>query len=81
MKIALKNNPNFVCLVPEKRKEITTEGGLNLINLRAAREDFQGYPELIGITCSTVFQLIFWYYKEAVILSLYPKLVDRSLLI
>ncbi len=30
MKIAMKNNPNFVCLVPEKRKEITTEGGLNL---------------------------------------------------
>ena len=30
MKIALKNNPNFVCLVPERRKEITTEGGLNL---------------------------------------------------
>ena len=32
MNIALKNNPNFVCLVPEKRKEITTEGGLNLYN-------------------------------------------------
>ncbi len=31
LKIALKNNPKFVCLVPEKRKEITTEGGLNLI--------------------------------------------------
>ena len=31
LNIALKNNPNFVCLVPEKRKEITTEGGLNLI--------------------------------------------------
>ena len=31
MKIALKNNPKFVCLVPEKRKEITTEGGLNLV--------------------------------------------------
>ena len=30
MKIALKNNPKFVCLVPEKRREITTEGGLNL---------------------------------------------------
>ncbi len=30
LKIALKNNPKFVCLVPEKRKEITTEGGLNL---------------------------------------------------
>ena len=31
LKIALKNNPKFVCLVPEKRKEITTEGGLNLV--------------------------------------------------
>ncbi len=31
MNIALKNNPKFVCLVPEKRKEITTEGGLNLV--------------------------------------------------
>ena len=30
MNIALKNNPKFVCLVPEKRKEVTTEGGLNL---------------------------------------------------
>ena len=30
MKIALKNNPKFVCLVPEKRKELTTEGGLNV---------------------------------------------------
>ena len=28
--IALKHKPNFVCIVPEKRKEITTEGGLNL---------------------------------------------------
>tara|TARA_Y100001970_G_scaffold185594_1_gene225753 strand:- start:5941 stop:6657 length:717 start_codon:yes stop_codon:yes gene_type:complete len=31
VEIALKNNPNFVCLVPEKRQEITTEGGLNLV--------------------------------------------------
>ena len=30
VKIALNNNPNFICLVPENRKEITTEGGLNL---------------------------------------------------
>mgnify|MGYP000692686239 CR=1 FL=1 len=27
---ALKIKPNYVCLVPENRKEITTEGGLNL---------------------------------------------------
>tara|TARA_B100001121_G_scaffold303158_1_gene316735 strand:- start:4019 stop:4738 length:720 start_codon:yes stop_codon:yes gene_type:complete len=27
---ALKIKPNFVCIVPEKRKEITTEGGLDI---------------------------------------------------
>tara|TARA_B100000965_G_C19513644_1_gene723084 strand:- start:204 stop:920 length:717 start_codon:yes stop_codon:yes gene_type:complete len=27
----IKYKPNFVCLVPEKRKELTTEGGLNLV--------------------------------------------------
>jgi pyridoxine 5-phosphate synthase len=30
-KIALKRNPATVCLVPEKREELTTEGGLNCI--------------------------------------------------
>ena len=30
LKIALKYKPNYVCIVPEKRNEITTEGGLNL---------------------------------------------------
>jgi len=30
LKIAIKHKPNFVCIVPEKREEITTEGGLNL---------------------------------------------------
>jgi len=30
-KIAIKFRPSFVCLVPEKRKEITTEGGLNVL--------------------------------------------------
>ena len=30
LKIALKNKPSFICIVPEKRKEVTTEGGLNL---------------------------------------------------
>ena len=28
--IALKIKPNFICIVPENRKEITTEGGLDL---------------------------------------------------
>ena len=30
LKIAVRHKPNYVCIVPEKRKEITTEGGLNL---------------------------------------------------
>tara|TARA_Y100000590_G_scaffold446399_1_gene580070 strand:- start:839 stop:1567 length:729 start_codon:yes stop_codon:yes gene_type:complete len=30
LKIAKKNKPNYVCIVPEKRSEITTEGGLNI---------------------------------------------------
>ena len=30
LKIAIKHRPNFVCIVPEKRTEITTEGGLDL---------------------------------------------------
>ena len=30
VKIALKNKPNYICIVPENRKEITTEGGLNI---------------------------------------------------
>ena len=30
LRIAIKNKPSFICIVPEKRQEITTEGGLNL---------------------------------------------------
>ena len=30
MNIALKRKPPFICIVPEKRQEVTTEGGLNL---------------------------------------------------
>ena len=30
IKTALKIKPNFICIVPENRREITTEGGLNL---------------------------------------------------
>ncbi len=28
--LAIKCKPNFICVVPEKRNEVTTEGGLNL---------------------------------------------------
>ena len=30
LRIALRSKPQFICIVPEKRKEVTTEGGLNL---------------------------------------------------
>ncbi|RJX70497.1 pyridoxine 5'-phosphate synthase [Vibrio sinensis] len=40
--IALKTQPEYVCLVPEKREELTTEGGLNvagqLEKIKAATE-------------------------------------------
>ena len=32
-KIALKNKPDWVCFVPEKRQELTTEGGLDVVKL------------------------------------------------
>lgn len=38
--IALKYKPNSVCLVPEKRQEVTTEGGLNVANCLAGISDF-----------------------------------------
>ena len=33
LKIALKNKPAWVCFVPEKREELTTEGGLNVLKV------------------------------------------------
>ena len=36
VKIALKNKPKNVCIVPEKRNEITTEGGLNKNKIRTS---------------------------------------------
>ncbi len=30
LRIAIKHKPPYICIVPEKRKELTTEGGLNL---------------------------------------------------
>ena len=41
--IALKTKPSYVCIVPEKRIEITTEGGLNL------KKNFQALKTNINI--------------------------------
>lgn len=32
LQIALKTRPNACCIVPEKRRELTTEGGLDVVN-------------------------------------------------
>jgi len=39
IKKALKIKPNYICIVPENRKEITTEGGLNLENNKKKLKD------------------------------------------
>lgn len=36
--IALQIQPDFVCMVPENREEVTTEGGLDVVNQRDALE-------------------------------------------
>jgi galactose mutarotase-like enzyme len=41
LQIALKLKPKYVCIVPEKRKEVTTEGGLNL-NYKKKLFPYQG---------------------------------------
>jgi pyridoxine 5-phosphate synthase len=43
LEIALQIKPHSVCLVPEKREEITTEGGLNLLE---NKEKLQKYMEI-----------------------------------
>ena len=40
LNIAISSKVNRVCLVPEKRKEITTEGGLNVIKNKKKIFDF-----------------------------------------
>ncbi len=38
--IALKTDPYMVCLVPEKREELTTEGGLNCVGREKALAEY-----------------------------------------
>ena len=46
VKNALKIKPNFICIVPENRQEITTEGGLNLDkNLKKLKKIIQKFKK------------------------------------
>lgn len=50
--IALELMPNSVCLVPEKRQEITTEGGLDVVSKKEMMKDFVGKFNDAGIIVS-----------------------------
>lgn len=50
--IALKLKPNACCLVPEKREELTTEGGLNLIGQENHLTNFIAPLKAAGIRVS-----------------------------
>jgi pyridoxine 5-phosphate synthase len=50
--LALKLKPEFVCLVPENRQEVTTEGGLDVVGNRDAGARLRGRDERRGIKAS-----------------------------
>lgn len=52
-KIALKNKPQYVCLVPEKRQELTTEGGLDVVKKKKKIKEIVGKLGKKGIKVST----------------------------
>lgn len=49
---ALKLKPDFVCLVPESREEITTEGGLDVVGGRQRVQDVVAAMNAAGIKTS-----------------------------
>lgn len=52
LEIALKVKPHDVCLVPEKREELTTEGGLNIIQEQSRVQRFTQTLQAAGIRVS-----------------------------
>jgi pyridoxine 5-phosphate synthase len=50
--IALATKPHAVCLVPEKRQEVTTEGGLDVAGQRALLADYVNPLKAAGIRVS-----------------------------
>src|SRR3989442_3179090 len=50
--VALRIVPDEVCLVPEKREEVTTEGGLDVVGLRAELEPTIKRLQIAGIRVS-----------------------------
>jgi len=52
LRIALATAPHAVCLVPERREEVTTEGGLDVVSQRNALEPVIGRLNDAGIRVS-----------------------------
>ena len=52
LEIALRHKPHAACIVPEKREERTTEGGLDVVAHRAATEEAVLRLKDAGITVS-----------------------------
>ena len=52
LQIALRHRPHAVCLVPEKREEVTTEGGLDVVSGSAMLEGFVGQLTTAGCRVS-----------------------------
>ena len=50
--IALRTAPHMVCLVPEKRQELTTEGGLNLVGREQELKNYIQPLQAKGFLCS-----------------------------
>lgn len=50
--IAEKVRPTYVCLVPEKREELTTEGGLNVVTQMDRLKDICARLKAVGIIVS-----------------------------
>ncbi|MCM2678825.1 pyridoxine 5'-phosphate synthase [Echinimonas agarilytica] len=50
--IATRIKPEFVCLVPEKRAELTTEGGLDVLGHQSRMQDVVGMLAEAGIKTS-----------------------------
>ncbi|AFZ82459.1 pyridoxine 5'-phosphate synthase [Candidatus Kinetoplastidibacterium crithidiae] len=50
--IAVKARPDIVCLVPEKRQELTTEGGLDIINSYEVVSNAVKYLQSNGVKVS-----------------------------
>ena len=65
LKIALKSKPSFVCIVPEKREELTTEGGLNLDKDNFRIKKIIHYLKKKGIRTSLFIEPRIWDIRKA----------------